>query len=161
MANLSSSSALSNSLGPNGMHQPKNDAKTSDGLAAASKLQHASFGEVFKSSLENTPVSHTVDDENVTDDDKDINAETMESTGLNTKPTTGGSDELKQAFQDFVGELLQNLRRKDESELLVRGGPLGSSFQEGVDVVGHQKSLCLTTRGNSPGYAYCSGPQSR
>jgi hypothetical protein len=141
MANLSSSSALSNSLGPNGMHQLKNDAKTSDGLAAASKLQHASFGELFKSSLENTPVSHTVDDENVTDDDKKvINAVTMESTGLNTKPTTGGSDELKQAFQDFVGktffsQMIASMRSTQQESAYFNGGQAEKIFQGQLDQI--------------------------
>ena len=139
MANLSSSSAMSNSLGPNGMHQLKNDAKTSDGLAAASKL-HASFLDLFKSSLENTPVSHTVEDENVTDDDKDINAVTMESTGLNTKPTTGGSDELKQAFQDFVGktffsQMIASMRSTQQESAYFNGGQAEKIFQGQLDQI--------------------------
>lgn len=140
MANLSSSSALSNSLGPNGLAQPKNDAKTSDGLAAANQLQHASFGELFKSSLENPNVSNTVVDENILDAEKVIHAATMESTGLSTNPETGGSDELKQAFQDFVGktffsQMIASMRSTQQESAYFNGGQAEKIFQGQLDQI--------------------------
>jgi hypothetical protein len=140
MANLSSSSALSNSLGPNGLTQPKNDAKYSDGTAAANKLQHASFGELFKSSLEKATASNTVDDENVTDDDKVTDAATMESKGLNANLATGGSDELKQAFQDFVGktffsQMIASMRSTQQESAYFNGGQAEKIFQGQLDQI--------------------------
>lgn len=134
MANLSSSSALSNSLGPNGLAQPKNDAKFSDGLAAANRLQQPSFRELFQRNLEDTTATESGDADKVTD------TATMESAGLNTKPATGGSDELKQAFQDFVGktffsQMIASMRSTQQESAYFKGGQAEKIFQGQLDQI--------------------------
>ena len=134
MANLSSSSALSNSLGPNGLAQPKSDAKFSDGLAAANKLEQPSFRELFQRNLEDTTATESGDA------DKVINAVTIESAGLNTTPATGGSDELKQAFQDFVGktffsQMIASMRSTQQESAYFNGGQAEKIFQGQLDQI--------------------------
>jgi len=134
MANLSSSSALPNALGPNGLTQPKSDAKFSDGLAAANKLQQASFGDLLQRRLEDSNTADHVDVGQVTD------TATMESEGLNTKPATGGSDELKQAFQDFVGktffsQMIASMRSTQQESAYFNGGQAEKIFQGQLDQI--------------------------
>ncbi|MCE3016489.1 MAG: rod-binding protein [Pirellula sp.] len=134
MANLSSSSAPSNSLGLNSLVQSKNDAKFTDGLAAANKLQQASFGDLFQRRLEDTPTGNNVDNGMVND------SVTIESKGLNTTPATGGSAELKQAFQDFVGktffsQMIASMRSTQQESTYFNGGQAEKIFQGQLDQI--------------------------
>jgi hypothetical protein len=135
MANLSSSSALSNhSLGPESLTHVKKDANYSDGLAAANKLQHASFVDLLKNNLEDATARNTVDDASAFD------AATLEPTVGHNSPNVGGSDELKQAFQDFVGktffsQMIASMRSTQQESAYFNGGQAEKIFQGQLDQI--------------------------
>ena len=141
MANLSSSNMLSKSglpsshlLASQGGVQSNNDPHYLGGLATAEKLQSMSFSDLLKPQQSETDVERLRD-----------SASAPEPFGApvatdDTNPATGGSDELKQAFQDFVGktffsQMIASMRSTQQESAYFNGGQAEKIFQGQLDQI--------------------------
>lgn len=137
MANLSSSNVLSKSglptnhlLASQGAIQSNNDPHYLGSLATAEKLQSTSFSDLLKPQQSEADVARLREP-----------ASAQESFAADSaNPTAGGSDELKQAFQDFVGktffsQMIASMRSTQQESAYFNGGQAEKIFQGQLDQI--------------------------